>query len=275
MNSARRGLAWPGEARQGGARHGSFDRADWQRSVSRNLRVSNLGQARRGRARLGAACHGASWQGEARTITKRKSKMRIQITFAGTTPLIMHSDKLADSANEYTVMIKELTAKKKNKTTADEEQISKLEWMGSSYVDNNNVVIMPCGNLIRCMRDAAAITKNGRDIARAMSPITLHVPLLIADNDGELKERKLDALWGDPKHIDRRMAKVGQSRVKRTRPIFPQWAVTATFELLETVLNYTTVVNICEAAGLTTGLGDARILGFGRFEANVKKLKAA
>jgi len=214
-------------------------------------------------------------RGKAGNFYQRESNMRIQITFSGKTPLIMHSDRLADSSNEYTVMIKELTAKKKHKTTADEEDISKLEWCGSAYIDNNNVVIMPSANLIRCMRDAATAISKGKDIARAMSAVDMHVPLLIPDPAGEFKTCKLDTLWGDPKHIDRRMVKVGQSRVKRTRPIFPQWAMVATFELLETVLNYTTVVNICEAAGLTTGLGDARILGFGRFNASVKKLKAA
>lgn len=193
--------------------------------------------------------------------------MRIRIELTGTTPLLMHSDRLSDPSNKVTIAIKELTAKGKNKTTRDDDEISKLEWFGSAYVDEKNEIVIPSMNIIRCLRDAAGITRKGKDIARFVSPYELNIPLIIGGT------RKLDELWNNPAHIDRRMVKPQRGRVKRTRPIFPKWGLTAHFELLDSVLNFDALKNICVVAGLSTGLGDARILGYGRFEAKVAEVK--
>lgn len=193
--------------------------------------------------------------------------MRIQVEITGTTPLIMHSDRLADTSDKITIAIKELTAKKTSKTTKDEETISKLEWHGSAYTDANGNVAIPSANIIRCLRDAAAITKKGKDIVRAVSPFALTMPLII---NGQ-SPTKLDKLWGNPIYVDSRMVKIQRDRVKRTRPIFPKWGLAGTFELLDSVMNFTTLENIFEIAGLSTGLGDARILGYGRFACKITK----
>jgi hypothetical protein len=198
--------------------------------------------------------------------------MRVQIQLTGTTPLMMHNERLSDQSDRFTILIKELTAKGKNKTTADDDDISKLEWYGGTYSNDKAEVVMRSANLIRCLRDAAAITKQGKGIARALSPLTMSVPLIVVNGP-----RLLDELWGDghTQWVDRRMVKPQRGRVKRTRPIFPKWKLIADFELLDTVMNFTTLQNICEIAGLSTGLGDARILGYGRFECKIVKLKAA
>jgi len=198
--------------------------------------------------------------------------MRIQIQLTGTTPLMMHNERLSDQSDAYTIMIKELTAKGKNKTTKDDDEISQIEWQGGIYADSENKVVMPVANLIRCFRDAAAITKQGKGIARALSPLTMFVPFIVVGGP-----RVLSELWGDghTQYIDRRMVKPQRGRVKRTRPIFPKWKLSADFELLDTVMNFTTLQNIGEIAGLSTGLGDARILGYGRFECEIVKLKTS
>ena len=196
--------------------------------------------------------------------------MRIQIQLTGTTPLMMHNEQLSDPSNKFTVAIKELTAKGKNKTIKDDEEISKLEWHGGAYADNENKVVMPAANVIRCLRETAAITRQGRNIARALSPLTMFVPLIVIDGP-----RVLNELWGNGRtqYIDRRMVKPQRGRIKRTRPIFPKWELIIEFELLDTVMNFTALQNICEVAGLSTGLGDARILGYGRFECKIVKRK--
>ena len=193
--------------------------------------------------------------------------MKIRLEITGTTPLMMHNDRLSDPSNPITMQIKELTAKKTNKTIRDEDDISKLEWMGSAYTDENNEIVMPCANIIRCLRDAGAITRKSKDIARALSPLNIRVPLLI---DGP---RKLDELWGQSQYIDKRMVKVKAGRIKRTRPIFPKWALVADFDLLDTVMNPSALENIIEIAGASTGLGDARVLGYGRFKTKITKSK--
>lgn len=183
---------------------------------------------------------------------------------------MMHNEQLSDQSNKFTVAIKELTAKGKNKTLKDDEEISKLEWYGGAYADNENKVVMPVANVIRCLRETAAITRQGKNIARALSPLTMFIPLIVVDGP-----RTLSELWGNghTQYIDRRMVKPQRGRIKRTRPIFPKWKLTIEFELLDTVMNLATLQNICEVAGLSTGLGDARILGYGRFECKIVKLK--
>ena len=193
--------------------------------------------------------------------------MRIQVELTGRTPLLMHNERLSDPTNEWAIAIKEITDKKTNQTEKDRDQVSKLEWYGGIYADQNKEVVIPAANLIKCFREAASVTKSSMKIARGLSPTKLHVPLI---NGG--KSRNIDELWKDPVHADRRQVKVGRSRVKRTRPKFPVWSLIAEFELVEDVLDLSTVTSIIELAGVATGLGDARILGHGRFDAQVRKI---
>lgn len=194
--------------------------------------------------------------------------MRIHIELTGKTPLMMHNERLSDPDDPYTKQIKEITAKRTNQTENDKEMISKLEWRGGIYADDKGNVIVPTANLTRCFREAAAVTKAGRKIARGLSPFEMAMPLI---TDGP---RHIDKLIADPKYFDKRQVKVGNGRVKRTRPIFPKWSVAADFELLEDVLNFDELASIADLAGRAVGMCDARILGHGRFEAKVSKIKS-
>lgn len=190
--------------------------------------------------------------------------MRVQINIMGRSPLLMHNERLSDPDDEYVRQIKEITSKKKNQTDSDRDLLSKLEWRGGLYEQNGEVVI-PTANLIRCFREAGKVTKAGQKIVRGISPAQLSMPLV---TDGP---RKVDILIKDQKYFDRRQVKVGTSRVKRTRPIFPVWSLAAAFELIDDVLNLSELVSIADLAGRAVGLCDARILGYGRFEAKIVK----
>jgi hypothetical protein len=193
--------------------------------------------------------------------------MRIHIELTGKTPLMMHNERLSDPDDEYTKQIKELTAKKTNQTEKDKEHISKLEWRGGLYADDKGNIVVPTANTMRCFREAAAVTKSGRKIARGLSPFEMMAALII---DGP---RHIDKLIVDPKYFDRRQVKVGAGRVKRTRPIFPKWSLGTDFELLDDVLNFDELANIIDLAGRAVGLCDCRILGYGRFDAKITKVK--
>ena len=191
--------------------------------------------------------------------------MKINMEIVGVSPLLMHNEQLSDPDNSYTRQIKELTSKRTNATEKDKEHISKLEWFGGLYLDDKREIVVPTANFLRCLREAASITKKGRHVARAVLPSQLSMPLLL---DGP---RIAESIWPNPVYIDQRQVKVGQGRIKRTRPIFPKWALNASFELLEDVLDFQDLVNITEMAGRATGLGDARILGYGRFITKLKR----
>jgi hypothetical protein len=194
--------------------------------------------------------------------------MRIHMDLIGTTPLIMHSDRLADPDDEFTRAIKEITDKKTNQTDSDKALRKKLEWFGGLYTDEKGDVVIPVRNIIKCLIDAAAITKSGRKISAGLSPTHLTVPLM---NGGGSRHK--DELWKNEIYHFNHPVGIGRRRVMRTRPIFPKWNLGEDFELLDDVLNFDALARIAELAGRAKGLGDARILGYGRFEAKITKVK--
>jgi hypothetical protein len=193
--------------------------------------------------------------------------MRIHIAIKGTSPLMMHNEQLSDPDHEITKAIKELTAKGVNQTDADRKQIRRLEWQGGLYLHEGKIVV-PAVNIIRSFRDAAAMTKKGKDVAGAIIPLVLNIPL-IYDGPADLNK-----LYADDRFSDSRQVKVGRGRIKRTRPIFNKWALGADFELMEDAMNLSTFDAIFERAGMIKGLGDGRIIGYGRFEGKVTKVLA-
>jgi len=193
--------------------------------------------------------------------------MRIHIEITGKTPLMMHNERLADQDDPITKQIKEYTDKGSDKTENDKATVSLLEWRGGLYLDAKDEICMPSANVIRCFYNAATVTKAGKKIERGLSPIELSVPLV---TDGP---RHVDKLIKLPEYFDRRMVGIGKRRIKRTRPFFPKWSFEIDFEMLEDVLNLSALVNIVDLAGRAVGLADARRIGYGRFDAQVTKLK--
>ena len=193
--------------------------------------------------------------------------MRVSVEITGTTPLMMHNERLSDQDDEYTKAIKEYTDKGKNQTETDKQQVSSLEWRGGVYLDGNDEIVIPAANIVKCFKEAGTRTKSGKKITGGVSPVALVFPLEI---DGP---RHVDELRKSDRYYDRRMVKVGRGRIKRTRPIFAKWKIVPEFEIAESVLNLDAFRGIVELAGTAEGLGDARILGYGRFKAKVTKIK--
>jgi hypothetical protein len=171
--------------------------------------------------------------------------MRVQIEFIGKTPLLMHNEQLSDPENETSREIKKITDKKTHQTDSDKQDIKKLEWAGGLYTEEGNpdVIVVPVRNIIKCLIEAATITKNGKNISSGLSPTNMSVPLM---NGAGARYKGKEELWKNPIYTDSRQVKVGRGRIKRTRPVFAGWA---------------------------KGLGDARILGYGRFTGRVTKVK--
>jgi hypothetical protein len=192
--------------------------------------------------------------------------VHIYVELNGTSPLVMHNGQLSDPDCKFSKGIKELTDKGTNQTDVDRAEISRLEWQGGLYLENGTIVV-PMANIIRTFREAAAATREGKDIARSLIPRGLNTPLIYNGPSD------LNKLYTDKAFVHTSQVKVGRGRIKRTRPCFPNWSLQAEFELLDDLMNLRACELIIERAGLTTGLGDARILGFGRFNAKVAAAK--
>ena len=192
--------------------------------------------------------------------------MRIRSYMTGTTPIMLHSDRLSDPDDPIVKQIRQITDKKKNQTEEDKKIVSKLEWFGALYTNGAKELVIPAANLIKLFRETGAITKDGTKIAKGVTPLALHFPLI---HDGP---KDLEKLFAAGPYVDRRPVGVGRSRIIRTRPIFPTWAIQADFEVLTDAINIDRASEIIVLGGISTGLGDARILGYGRYSAKVTPL---
>ena len=184
----------------------------------------------------------------------------VEIELKGTTPLLCHSAAMVDPENEIKKQIERLTAKKKNKTEEDEREIAKLEWFGGLYLDKNIPgPAMPTANVRRCLIGGARVTRQGKQIERGVLFKDMNVPLIY---DGT---RNLEELYEDKAFTNRAPVVVGMNRIIRTRPMFPEWLISAEAYVETTIIDMDDFVRITEFTGLVEGLGDNRTNGFGRF----------
>lgn len=196
--------------------------------------------------------------------------MKIRIQVQGTSPLLMHNPQMVDPEFPINREIKALTSKRK-KTDEDLRQIEKLEWYGGLYTAQNGkglIVVQPSSKLRKCLINTARISKLGKGLERALSFATLNVPLKY---DGP---NDIDALYGDTKFRSRLSVGIGNKRVIRCRPQFMPWAFGVDGIFVEGAgVNFDELERIVELAGVVEGIGDNRVNGYGRFEAEIVVLK--
>jgi hypothetical protein len=182
------------------------------------------------------------------------SQLNFRIT--GVSPLVMHSSRLSDPLDPLAREIRNISGKRR-KTEADFEEITRLEWFGSLYLDQGQ----PClpGEVLEACITRGAMTKKRGKQAKAGILCLGAFPL---QYDGP---RDPLELW---KREDFRLTagvKVGNVRVMRTRPIFRAWSADIEVRYNPGLLNPDEVGQFLVAAGELEGLGDWRPR-FGRFE---------
>jgi hypothetical protein len=179
------------------------------------------------------------------------------VKIRGLTPLIMHNGRLADPLDPATQALARLTSKRK-KTEEDHREVGKVEWHGSLYVDEKGRPCLPGEVIEAALVEGAKRFKLGK-VAKGGIVVDGNYAL---EYDGP---KTADKLWAHGGFLKRAGVKVGTSRVIRSRPIFPEWAVA--FEVLwdpTLVKDEDQIIEIAESAGMT-GIGDWRPK-FGRFE---------
>jgi hypothetical protein len=189
--------------------------------------------------------------------------MQVEIELTGQTPLLMHNPHLVDPEFPITREIKALSAKRK-KTDEDYAQIALLEWRGGLYVEDG-VIVEPVAKVRKCLVEAARISKQGKDMERALILDGITVPL---DYDGPTD---LDELYATPEFVSRLSVGVRGNRVMRTRPQFMPWALKVSGVLIQDAgLNFEHLEQIAVLGGRAIGIGDNRVNGYGRFDVKVE-----
>jgi hypothetical protein len=187
----------------------------------------------------------------------------VRIDITGMTPLLMHSDRLADPLLPESKAFKRVTSKR-TKTDADYEDMARMEYLAGLYTDpDTGAVSIPGRNLMKCLIEGARVTKSGPKVERGCV-IGADFPL---GYNGPTDPEKL---YADKNFVSRMTVKVGTARTIRCRPIFRSWTLTATGIIDEAVLSADELSDIARNAGSLVGLGDYRKGGgFGRFSAVV------
>lgn len=194
----------------------------------------------------------------------KTTKIRIR----GLTPLIMHNGQLADPLCEATQLLAKLSSKRK-KTVEDHKELSKAEWYGSLYVNDDGAPCLPGEVLEAALAEGARKFKLGK-VAKGGIIVPSSAPLVF---DGP---KDADGLWEAGRFLKRAGVRVQQARVIRSRPIFPEWSCVFEVHWDPTLVkDEDQLMEIAHAAG-QSGVGDWRPK-FGRFEVveQAAKKKAA
>jgi len=195
--------------------------------------------------------------------------MHFRMHLEGTTALLMHNPRMVDPNYELNRKIKELT-KKKKKTDDDLHNIEWLEWLGGLYtagLNGEQRLVQPTSKVRKCFIEAARITKEGKQVERALSFPDLENDLAY-DGPRELKE-----LFATGRHISRLPVVVSQKRIMRARPSFLPWKMSPRGILIpDAGLNPEDFERIAVLGGEAIGIGDNRINGYGRFKVIIEWL---
>jgi hypothetical protein len=181
---------------------------------------------------------------------------RLTVTFDGSSdiggsPLLCHNERLADPLDPITMELAKLSGQRK-KTEAIYLEMSRLEFVGGLYLDENEDIVVPSWNVVRCIQSGATRFKLGKDIVRALIPVTQYTPILY---DGP---RDIESMWNDGRFVSRKGVGISGRRIIRTRPSFVDWRVVTELELDLDILTPEKVDQCVKSAGKFEGFGDNR-----------------
>jgi len=183
----------------------------------------------------------------------------IKIECTGTAPLLMHSDRLVDEFDPLVRKIKEVNAKKTNKTDEDKLYVRRLEWEAGMYWSEATGPYIPGANIKRSIQEVAKKSKNGKNVLKALHPWEGEIRL---EYDGP---RNPQDMWNDGRFVDTRSVTVQRNKILRTRPRFDHWSFETALLVDKSVLNIEDLHQWIATAGIMEGLGDYRPT-FGRFQ---------
>jgi hypothetical protein len=192
--------------------------------------------------------------------------MKLTVHMTGMSPLLMHNPRLADPDDEIVQEIHKINSKQK-KTADDREHRSHLEFIGGLYLGVNGPVI-PAVNIRKCWIETGRSRKLGTAVQRAVIMNAVEYPV---EYDGP---RDPEELWQETSHRNRMMIATGngrsRARLPRIRPMFMPWGLTFEIDLITQFIDLDAFQEIVRDAGIIEGLGDGRIIGFGRHETIIK-----
>lgn len=181
----------------------------------------------------------------------------LKLKITGTSPLMMHSDRLANPLLPESKAHRAMTAKRK-KVDEDHLAIARSEFISGCYWNSKDGFHIPGANFDATFFAGAKLQKLGVRWKRGALVLDDHVKLL---HDGPATP---DELWTDTRYVDVRGVRVGTAKIMRYRPVFLRWACELTVSINSDVLDPQEARKAIEDAGALIGVCEYRPR-FGRF----------
>lgn len=210
--------------------------------------------------------------------------MMVRAVLTGKSPLVMHSPRSADPEDDIVIQIKEIADKKTKQTAEDRRRKNDLQWRVCLYTEDVKTddgtaerPVVPQSWLFRSLEAGgkalgSGTSSKGPAVARS---VTLTDPWFPLEHDGpqDIAGLAADQRFRWRTFVNPNPTASAKRILPSVRPIFPQWAVTATMHLVTDMgLGWDDFEKAFRAAG-NIGIGDARKLGYGRFSAKLTKLR--
>ena len=149
----------------------------------------------------------------------------LEITWKGTTPLIMHSCRCVNPLHPLTKGIKVYTGKR-TKTDEDFSIMSDYEWFQGAYytpddiasplvpITGEHMLYLPAENVEATIINGGKAFKKGTDIKKFCAILEPQIPFTVPGNPD------FNKMATDFKYRDVRQMVVKNNRITRTRPRF-------------------------------------------------------
>lgn len=177
--------------------------------------------------------------------------MQQSFRIKGIVPIILHNGRMANPLDPWSKKLKEISGKRK-KTDADYEQMAKIEWFASLYLDKKERIILPGMMLEASLVNGAKKFKLGQQ-AKAGLFVESHAVL---EFDG--CDLTPEQLWERGENILTVACKVSMAKIMRTRFIANDWAADVAVTFDDSLFNPGQIAEIFEASGMQIGVGTWR-----------------
>lgn len=190
----------------------------------------------------------------------------VSLKITGTSPLLMHSDRLVNRFDDLSVKMSAIHGKRK-KTDEDHEAMARIEWEAGLYFDTALGPYLPGKVCKAALIRGATVHKLGKKIKTGVVVMTDKAQLAYVG------PREIEKMWKNGLFRDVRSVVIMSKRIMRCRPMFPVgWS--ATFEIVfdPATIDLSELIMSAESAGSLIGIGDYRPEksgDFGRFNVEV------
>jgi len=200
----------------------------------------------------------------------------MSVRLKGRVPLLMNKPTLVDPTDPASIERRKISSKRK-KVLEDHEEMNRIEYGAAIYLNDTVGLYIPAAMLEKCIVEAGKLQRLGTTLKQTMMVLQNEIPVEIPELPATTKKGSLPTVkdfYGDPRFVDKAVARIKTDRVIRCRPIFHKWSLAADLSYDDQEIDTETMSNILRVAGRRIGIGDYRPR-YGRFTVTIRDLTRA